>query len=493
MKRQGAVALLTLFIIQALSTVVSAQTAIIPSLTVSERYDSNIFFAPKSLLSPDSKPEDFITTVIPQINIIHEGARIRGRLFGSGLVTKYLHNPSRDFTGYNVGGQLDLRDVAQQFSQRFTMFRMRASYRSTPTSTGFGAAGNGAVTGFGSTSEHVLETGQVTNRASRQLFNFGVAGGYQLTALTSLNSTYDFSRISFGEQQGGVNNPLFDTTTHRASTTISTRISERDTVGATARLSHFIQEDSEGSSGRGSFTTIGETLNWSRLWTQQLSTSLSGGAILKLPVGSDVPGQSVKSQLVPTVAASMIYTSYLDEMREAGASEGPFDSLPAMAGSISPGGIMTPGAYTARMSYRFSLVPSYAFGAGPLKVHVVGINAVGGITSKLSGLVGTNYTHGTRSAPTSTFDTFGVTFGARYLIGPVMASLTYNWLFYSREADPSLASQPTEYEFSKKVVLLSFSYAFMSPSFFNEGISLPSSVGTGRSPSGDGSEILRKE
>lgn len=154
---------------------------------------------------------------------------------------------------------------------------------------------------------------------------------------------------------------------------------------------------------------------------------------------------------------------------------------------------MTPGAYTTRMSYRFSLVPSYAFGAGPLKVHVVGLNAVGGITSKLSGQVGMNYSHGTRSAPTSTFDTFGATVGARYLIGPVMASLTYNWLFFSREADPSLASQPTEYQFSKKIVLLSFSYVFMSPTFFNEGISLPSSVGTERSPSGEGSEILRKE
>lgn len=493
MKRQGAVALLTLLIIQALSSVVSAQTAIIPSLTVSERYDSNIFWAPKSLLSPGSKPEDFITTVIPQINISHEGARVRGSLFGSGLVTKYLHNPNRDFIGYNVGGQLDVTDVAQQVSQRITSLRMRGTYRSTPFTSGYGAGVGGLGTGFGSTSGGILETGQVTNRASRQIFNLGVGGAYQLTALTLLDSTYDYSRISFGEQEGGVTNPLFDTTAHRVATTINTRVSPRDTVGATARLSHFIQEDSEGTRGRGSFTTITETLNWSRLWTQQLSTSLSGGAILKLPVGSDIPGQSTKSQLVPTVAATMIYTSYLDELRDAGASEGPFDSLPALAGSLNSGGIMAPGAYTVRMRYRFSLVPSYAFGAGPLKVHVVGLNAVGGITSKLSGQMGMNYSHGTRSAPTSTFDTFGVTFGARYLIGPVMASLTYNWLFYSREADPSLATQTTEYEFSKKMVLLSFSYVFMSPTFFNEGISIPSNVGTGRTPSGDGSEILRKE
>ena len=407
-------------------------------------------------------------------------------------MTKYLHNADRDFTGWNSGGQLNLINAARQVSPRIISLGIRGTYRSTPSSTGFGAAGGGLGTGFGATSGGVLETGQVTNRASRQMYTLGVTGGYQLTGLTTLNATYNYSKISFGEQgaqSGGVTNPLFDTTGHQGSTTISTRISPRDTVGATAIMSHFIQEDSSGSSGRGSFTTITETLNWSRLWTEQLSTSLRGGGILKLPVGSDIPGQSTKAQFIPTVAALMTYRSFSEELRDVGA----FDSLPSLAGSLAPGGISTPGAYTALMSYRFTLVPGYAFGAGPLKVHVVGLNAVGGITSKLSGQVGMNYSHGTRSAPTSTFDTVGLTVGARYLIGPVLASLTYNWLFFSREADPSLANTPTEYEFSKKVVMLSFSYAFMSPSFFNEGISLPSSIGTGRSPSGDGSETLRKE
>ena len=498
MSRQGAVALLTLLIVQwVLSTVTFAQTLIVPSLSVSERYDSNIFFAPKSLLSPDSKPEDFITTVIPQLNLIHQGSLMSGTLTGTGLMTKYLHNSSRDFIGWNVGGQLDLANAAHRVSQRITLLTVRGTYRSTPITTGFGAAGGGLGTGFGSTAGGVLDTGQITNRVSRQVYTLGVAGGYQLTGLTTLSAAYNFTRVSFGEQgaqSGGVINTLFDTTSHQGSTTISTQINPRDTVGATARMSHFIQEDSNGISGRGSFTTITETLNWSRLWTQQLSTSLAGGGILKLPVGSDLPGQSVKSQFVPTVSAIVNYTSFLEALRDVGASQGPFDSFPLLVeGSLNQGGVLPPGAYNASMSYRFSLVPSFAFGAGPLKTHVIGINTTGGITSKLSGQAGLNYSHGTRSSPTSTFDTIGLTFGARYLLGPVLASLTYNWLFFSREADPSLFSQPSQYEFSKKMVLLSFSYAFMSPAFFREGISFPSSAETGSSPSGDGSGILKKE
>ena len=39
------------------------------------------------------------------------------------------------------------------------------------------------------------------------------------------------------------------------------------------------------------------------------------------------------------------------------------------------------------------------------------------------------------SASSSTADTVGVTVGARYLLGPVLASLTANWLYVSNSTD----------------------------------------------------------
>ena len=150
--------------------------------------------------------------VVPQMNLGYTGSLIRGNLFGTGLVTKYLNNPDRDFTGYNAGGQLDLTNAAHQLSQRITVLTMRGTYRSTPTTSGFGAAGGGLNTGFGSPAGGVLNSGIVTNRASRQIYNLALAGGYQLTGLTTLNANFIFTKISFGEQQGGANNPLFDTT-----------------------------------------------------------------------------------------------------------------------------------------------------------------------------------------------------------------------------------------------------------------------------------------
>jgi hypothetical protein len=491
MRRQGAVALLSFLIVQwVLSTLASAQTTIIPSLTVSERYDSNIYWAPKATLSPGTKAEDFITMVVPQMTIAQAGSLMRGSITGTGLVNKYINNPDRDFTGWNVSGQLDLTNAAHQVSQRITALTMRGTFVDTPAGSGFAAAGGGLNTGFGAEpgvgAGAALNSGIVTNRASRQVYTLGVAGGYQLTGLTSLTASYTYTNISFGNQQGGANNPLFNTTGHTGSMGISTRISPRDTVGAFSAMSHYIQDQSSGGSGQGSYTTLTETLNWNRQWTQELNTSLGGGANLSLPVGSDIPGQSQELEVRPTVTARMTYSSYLDELRDAGAS---FDSLPSLAGSLGPGGIMVPGAYRVLMAYRYSFVPSYAFSSGPSQAHVLGLTVMGGITSKLTGQVGMNYAHrNTLSGPSSTGDTVGLTGGVRYLLGPVLASLTANWLYVSNST-----TQTPVYEFSKEVVMLSFSYAFLSPAFFYEDVSLPSSIGTGTSPSGAGSETLGKE
>ena len=92
---------------------VSAQTIIIPTLTVSEAYDSNVFNTPKSSLPPGSKPEDYITTVTPMINVAHTGSLIRGNLSVGALITRYLENTDLDYTGYNAAGRLDLSQLAK--------------------------------------------------------------------------------------------------------------------------------------------------------------------------------------------------------------------------------------------------------------------------------------------------------------------------------------------------------------------------------------------
>jgi hypothetical protein len=120
------------------------------------------------------------------------------------------------------------------------------------------------------------------------------------------------------------------------------------------------------------------------------------------------------------------------------------------------------------MTYEFSVFPSYAFGSGPIKAHVLGASVTGGITSKLTAQVGMNYSHGSSSSPPNTFDSVGVTGALSYLLGPVLASLTYNWMYFSNSST-DLAQNRSDYLFSKKMVILSLSTAFNSQSFFRMG------------------------
>jgi hypothetical protein len=84
-----------------------------------------------------------------------------------------------------------------------------------------------------------------------------------------------------------------------------------------------------------------------------------------------------------------------------------------------------------------------------------------------------------------------------------MVNLTYNWLYFSSSITQTAQTQ-SEYAFSKKMVMLSLSYAFTSQSFFrmgglgslgdwesSEGASVPANMGTGSGPAGSG--VLKKE
>jgi hypothetical protein len=483
---------------------VFAQTIIIPTLSVSETYDSNVFYTPKTLLGPEFKPEDFMTTVIPQINFAHAGPRVNGSFSVGANITKYVNNPSLDYTGINTAGQLDLKRWANSFSQRISALSVRGTYQFAPSLSGFGATtGGGLGTGFGATGiSSPISTGLITNRVSMHNMNLGISGGYALTQNASLTAGYDYMKLMFGKQSGGVNNQLFDTEGHTTSTALVTRVSPTDTVGTTATMSHFIQGGATGG-GSGSFTTISGTMNWGKLWTQKLSTSLSGGGIVTLPIESTVPGQSIKSTFSPTGTVTMTYKSFSEGLRAVGSAPGPFDNLPRLAGSLGQGGIIAPGAFTTSMSYNFSIFPSFSLGAGPMKTHVIGVNATGGVTSKLTAQAGLNYSHGSMNTPASSFDTFGATAGASYLLGPVLVNLTYNWLYFSSSFAQTAQAQ-SEYAFSKKMIMLSLSYAFTSQSFFRmgglgslasqesiEGAPVPSDVGAGSSSSGSG--VLKKE
>lgn len=467
------------FVSLGMEPLADAEIQFIPALSVSGTYDSNVFYTPKSLLGPNLKPEDYYITITPQLIAVRRGENINGSLTAGTVITRYQNNPELDYTGINVAGVIDMTRWAAKFSPRIEALSVDGSYQFTPNISAFGASGVGTIGGgFGSAGlSGPLDAGLITNRVSMNTYTGSISGGYRLTPVTSMIGTYSYTQLSFGGQSGGQDNLLFDTTGHQGMAGITTQLSARDSVGTTATLSHYGQSGAPSSgsavSGQtGSFTTITGMGTWTRQWTRELNMSVGGGGILTLPIETGIPGEKIKSSVTPAITTVLTYNSFSESLKAAGSSLsslGPFQGLPALSGSLQPGGVLAPGRYSATLSYNLSVFPSYAIGAGPLKSHVVGANASGGITSNLTGTVGMNYAHGSASNPTISFDTVGLTAGFNYLIGSsLIASVTYQYLYFVTSVEQStLATEETA--FSKKMVTVALSYAFNGQSFFRPG------------------------
>lgn len=89
---------------------------VVPSVQVSERYDSNVYFAPKSLLQ-GLNPEDFVTTVAPQVRGVytdHEHLVKVNAVVGA-VGSYYAKNTELSYVSANVGAILDMSDLVSRW------------------------------------------------------------------------------------------------------------------------------------------------------------------------------------------------------------------------------------------------------------------------------------------------------------------------------------------------------------------------------------------
>ncbi len=481
-----------------------ADTRLFPIISISEQYDSNVFYAPKSVLGPGITPDDFVTFVNPQLVLAHASPSFTGSLSLGGVIGKYVNNPDLDFAGFNAATTMDLTQMAKRLSNRFTTLSVLGAYQFTPAASAFGGGGVGfGGVGFGTTGVlgggaiGPFDSGLVANRARITSYSGSINGGYALTPLTSLSFGYSYNQISFGGQFGlasdALQNQLFDTTGHTITAGVNRQMSLNDTVTWNYAYSTFSQ------TGVDSFGTHTTTGTWSRLWTRELSSTLGGGATLLEPfndLSTGVP-QRVPWSVQPTATAVVTWSSASSALRSAGetvgslggrmsaspmllstSAAGSVGALPGIAGSVSPGSMLARGRYSVSLSYNFGVFPSFVAEAGPILTHVVGAQASFGVTDRVTAQAGVNFARSIgslRGAQSSTFafDTYGTTEGLNYLVTPnLQASLTHSWLnFVDSSPNPTtLNSGNQAFEFSKHMVMVSLSYVFTpAPGFFRSG------------------------
>jgi hypothetical protein len=251
----------------------------IPSICVSERYDTNVFYAPPT---PGLKRDDFVTDVNPMVRVNHNGEYASGYLNLGGFSENYVHNSNLNFFGTTDTLYLNLDNSLKRFlpNASFT-FTDYVSY--TPTPPGFSNVVAGTSPSSPANVSNVYAQGLLSYRANNLINNATALGSYKVTPLTSVNASYSNMILRFLSSPITTGALLFDTTTHIGTLGTKTEVSKLDILSVTYSYmrSKFTSSDVASSSAQaGTFTTNTLNLGWSRTLTPYLTAQIGGGIIV---------------------------------------------------------------------------------------------------------------------------------------------------------------------------------------------------------------------
>jgi hypothetical protein len=111
----GALALVSWW---SISDSAAQQIRVVPSISVTERYDSNVFFTPESFLPAGTKVDDLITTITPQLNFIHGNTLVKTNLSVGAIIQKFVNNSALDNVGFNGSAGIDLSQAVNRMLPR---------------------------------------------------------------------------------------------------------------------------------------------------------------------------------------------------------------------------------------------------------------------------------------------------------------------------------------------------------------------------------------
>ena len=145
--------------------------------SLSERYDSNVYFVQGDNL------EDYVTTVSPQLRVVHRRQLVEGTVGGGLTAAAYVKNPGLNYVAANGLVKLNL-DGAMNELVRGLGLQISDTFRYSPELPAFAAPTDGG---------EIPESSLIGIQARRanSFANFGtVAASYAVSPLLSFTSTY---------------------------------------------------------------------------------------------------------------------------------------------------------------------------------------------------------------------------------------------------------------------------------------------------------------
>lgn len=384
---------------------------LVPSVQVSERYDSNVYFAPKSLLQ-GLTPEDVVTTVVPQVRGLytdHENL-VKVNVVAGAVGSYYANNTELSYVGANAGAVLDMSDLLSQWKPG-SKWTVSDTFFYTPQPPAFllgdqsGVQANPLVAGF---------QAYRTNTSSNSV---NTVFELPLNKTVNLSASYTNSFVHYGASQVPGAATLISQNVHAYTAGLLTQVSLYDSVKVDFTGSEF-------DMGRlGAFSARGGTLGWTHRFSPTVTVDAAGGV-------QEVLGE-------------------LNGVR---------------ISSIAPLGSLTlrwkNPATSMTLAYRTSITPSFQFQGATLLNHMVSCNVTQDTPIRdVVALLGANYgianEYGSDSGSALSWTTVGGTAGLRYRVTQkLFLTLTYNY------QNVENAFGGTRFAYDRHVAQLSLAQAF---------------------------------
>ena len=247
-------------------------------MCVSQRYDSNVFYAPPT---PGLQREDFVTNVNPMLRVNHNGGYASGFLNIGGFSETYIKNQDLNYLGTNGTLSLNLDNSIKRLLPNASL-SVSNFFSYTPLPPGFVNPAAGTSPGAPGNVQNVFTQGFLAFRTNNMINNGTVSTSYATTASTSLNASYNSAIIRFGSSPSTQGLTLVDTTSNTGTVGGTARLSELDILNV--RFSHtqtnFTPNATSSSVPSTSFIIDSATIGWSRTLTPNLSAELGGGGIV---------------------------------------------------------------------------------------------------------------------------------------------------------------------------------------------------------------------
>ena len=413
---------------------------LIPTIAAAERYDSNVFFLPKT---PGLDRSDYVTTLRPQIRGLFAGSGMKVNAVVGATAEYYVKHTDFNYVGANAGLSLDLGPMLDRLWQGMQL-TISDSFSYTPQPPAFligdqsGSASNqpGSISNQAGSTQNLLLNGMQVGRVNSTGNTFGASLSAPLSQTVSFTGGYSQGFLRFGTSEVQQVGLLLNTSYQTFNIGIMTKLSPQDTV----TLSYLDSSYKYGQVSGGSFTTRGGSLAWMHMFSPSMTLASTAGV------------QVLEGELVGSSSVS----------RTTSSASGPGSS--SISSTVVPTGGLgltwRDQETTLFLSYALSLTPSYQFDAQPLLTNNVAFSVTQVMPNpQFVGLLGVNYARGDEFGSSSTnsisYSSYGGMGGVLYKFTPKsFLNLNYQYSKY----DSQFGAQGLS--LARQVVSLSFTQAF---------------------------------